>query len=63
MPEPAMHFSVVFALAAPRLGVKRALLLSFIVLMPDLDVLMHVHRSMSRSIVLTSNNHTLCDMP
>ncbi len=49
-----MHFSVVFALTAPKLGVKKALLLSLIALTPDLDVLLHVHRSMSHStLVLT----------
>lgn len=47
-----MHFSVVFALTAPRLGVRRALLLSLIALTPDLDVLMRVHRSMSHSIIV-----------
>jgi heme/copper-type cytochrome/quinol oxidase subunit 4 len=58
MPEPAMHFSVVFALTAPRLGVKKALLLSFIALVPDLDVLMHVHRSMSHSIIVLTLAYT-----
>ncbi|MEM3546204.1 MAG: glycosyltransferase [Candidatus Bathyarchaeia archaeon] len=52
MPELALHFSVVFALTAPRLGIKRALLLSLLALLPDLDVLMHVHRSMSHSILM-----------
>ncbi|MEM2026505.1 MAG: metal-dependent hydrolase [Nitrososphaerota archaeon] len=54
MPEPALHFSIVFALTAPRLGVKKALLLSLIALLPDLDILFHVHRSMSHSIVVLS---------
>jgi dolichol-phosphate mannosyltransferase len=58
MPELALHFSVVFALVAPRLGVKRALLLSFIALVPDLDVLMHVHRSMSHSILILAFAYT-----
>jgi hypothetical protein len=58
MPEPAMHFSVVFALTAPKLGVKKALLLSFIALVPDLDVLMHVHRSMSHSIIVLTLAYT-----
>jgi hypothetical protein len=52
MPEPALHFSVIFAVSAPRLGVKRALLLSLLALLPDLDVLIHIHRSMSHSIIL-----------
>jgi heme/copper-type cytochrome/quinol oxidase subunit 4 len=58
MPEPAMHFSVVFALTAPRLGVKKALLLSSIALVPDLDVLMHIHRSMSHSIIVLTLAYT-----
>jgi len=59
MPELALHFSVVFALTAPRLGVKRALLLSFMALIPDLDVLMYVHRSMSHSILILVFAYTL----
>ena len=54
MPEVALHFSVVFALAAPRLGVKRGLLISALALIPDLDVFLRVHRSMSHSVVLLS---------
>ncbi|MCX8162286.1 MAG: glycosyltransferase [Candidatus Bathyarchaeota archaeon] len=53
MPEPAIHFSVVFAVSAPRLGVKRALLLSAIALLPDLDLLLRIHRSMSHSIIVS----------
>ena len=52
MPELAIHFSVVFALTTPRLGIKRALLISLIAILPDLDVLVHVHRSMSHSILV-----------
>jgi glycosyltransferase involved in cell wall biosynthesis len=52
MPEPALHFSVTFAISAPRLGVKRALLLSLLALLPDFDVLFHIHRSMSHSIIM-----------
>ncbi|MEM2168493.1 MAG: glycosyltransferase [Candidatus Bathyarchaeia archaeon] len=52
MPEPTIHFSVIFALSAPRLGVKRALILSLMALLPDLDVLFHVHRSVSHSLII-----------
>lgn len=58
MPEVSLHFSVVFALTAPKLGVRKALLLSFIALLPDLDVLMHIHRSMSHSIVVLTLTYT-----
>jgi len=53
-----MHFSVVFALTAPKLGVKRALLLSSIALLPDLDVLIHIHRSVSHSIIVLTLAYT-----
>jgi dolichol-phosphate mannosyltransferase len=52
MPEPALHFSIVFSISAPRLGVKRALLLSLLALLPDIDIILHVHRFMSHSIIL-----------
>jgi len=52
LPELALHFSVVFALTAPVLGLRRAIVLSLISLAPDLDALFHVHRSMSHSAVL-----------
>lgn len=54
MPEPALHFSVIFALSAPILGVKKGLMLSLLTLTPDLDVFFHIHRSMSHSIVVLS---------
>ena len=54
MPEPVLHFSVIFSVSAPRFGVKRALLLSLLALLPDLDILLHIHRSMSHSIILIS---------
>ncbi|MEM4577192.1 MAG: glycosyltransferase [Candidatus Nezhaarchaeales archaeon] len=54
MPEPALHFSVVFAVSAPQFGVRRALPLSALALLPDVDVLFGVHRSMSHSAVLVA---------
>lgn len=52
LPELLLHFSVIFALVAPKLGVKKAFLLSFPAVLPDLDVLFYVHRSMSHSILI-----------
>jgi len=52
MPELALHFAVPFALAAPVLGVRRAIVVSLISLLPDLDVFFHVHRSPSHSVIL-----------
>ncbi len=54
MPELLLHFSIPFALAAPILGLKRAILIGFIAVLPDLDVLIHLHRSFTHSIILLS---------
>ena len=50
--EPLIHFAVPFAVFTA-LGVKpkRALLLSLLALTPDLDVLFHVHRSVTHSLI------------
>jgi hypothetical protein len=47
MPELFLHFSIPFALAAPILGLKRAILVGFIAILPDIDALMHVYRSLN----------------
>jgi dolichol-phosphate mannosyltransferase len=52
MPDVLTHFALPFALTAPFLGLKRAFLIGLIALLPDLDVLVHVHRSATHSIVL-----------
>jgi len=52
MPELALHFTVPLALTAPVLGIRKAIAVSLISLLPDLDVFLHVHRSPSHSIVL-----------
>ena len=52
LPEPPLHFSVIFAIVAPNIGLKRALLISALALIPDLDVLFHIHRSMSHSLFI-----------
>jgi len=52
MPDPFTHFSVAFAITAPFLGAKRAILAGIIALLPDLDALIHVHRSASHSIII-----------
>lgn len=54
MPEPALHFAVIFALSAPRLGVGKAVLFSLFALLPDLDIILYIHRSMSHSIIVLS---------
>lgn len=51
MPEPLIHFIVPFILLAMLgLSLKKAALFSLFALLPDLDVLFHIHRSMSHSI-------------
>jgi hypothetical protein len=52
MPELALHFAVPFALTAPVLGLRKATVVSFLALIPDLDVFFHVHRSPSHSVIL-----------
>jgi len=52
MPELALHFAVPFALTAPVLGLRKATVVSFLALVPDLDVFFHVHRSPSHSVIL-----------
>ncbi len=53
MPEPLVHFAVPFALfTAKGMDVRKAALLSLIAVLPDLDVLIHVHRSYTHSIFI-----------
>lgn len=52
MPELLLHFSIPFAITAPILGLRKALLVGFIAILPDIDVLMRVHKSFTHSITL-----------
>jgi len=52
MPEVSLHFAVTFALMVPVLGLRKAGIVSFISLLPDLDFLFYIHRSFSHSIVI-----------
>jgi membrane-bound metal-dependent hydrolase YbcI (DUF457 family) len=52
MPELSLHFAVTFALVAPVLGLRKAAIVSFISLLPDLDFLFYLHRSLSHSITI-----------
>jgi len=50
--EPILHFAIAFALAALlRLKLKWALTLGLVSILPDLDVLFFMHRSVSHSIL------------
>ena len=52
MPEPLIHFIVPFIiLASLGLTLKKSVLLSSIAILPDFDVLFHVHRSITHSAV------------
>ncbi len=51
MPEPLIHFIIPFVLLMIfGIGIRKAALISSLAVMPDLDVLFHVHRSMSHSV-------------
>lgn len=52
MPDLLTHFAVAFALASPFIGIRRAVLAGLIALLPDLDALFHVHRSVTHSLVV-----------
>lgn len=52
MPEPLIHFIIpLFLLIILGLNLKKAVLISSLAIIPDLDVLFHVHRSVSHSII------------
>ena len=52
MPEPLLHFIIPFiALLIYGLSLKKSVLLSSIAILPDFDVLFHVHRSITHSAV------------
>ncbi len=52
LPEPLLHFAVPFAsFSALRLNWREVLFGSIIAMTPDLDVLFHVHRSVSHSAI------------
>jgi membrane-bound metal-dependent hydrolase YbcI (DUF457 family) len=51
MPEPLIHFIIpFFLLATSGIAIKKAALISSFAILPDLDVLFHIHRSFSHSI-------------
>lgn len=53
MPEPLIHFLIPFVvLGFCGVGVKKSLVLSPLAILPDLDVLLHVHRSVTHSAVV-----------
>ena len=54
MPDLLMHFAIPFTLATPILGIKTAIILGIIATLPDLDALLHIHRSASHSIPILS---------
>ena len=51
MPEPLIHFIVPFSvLIMCGIGMKKAAFIASLAILPDLDVLFHIHRSFSHSI-------------
>ncbi len=57
--EPVIHFAVpLFALTLAGVELKRALPISLLALMPDLDALFLVHRSISHSLIVVFTSAT-----
>jgi len=52
MPDPLTHFSIAFAITAPFLGTKKAIIAGIIALLPDIDALTHIHRSATHSTII-----------
>jgi membrane-bound metal-dependent hydrolase YbcI (DUF457 family) len=52
MPELLLHFAVPFSISAPIVRVKRATLVGIVGMPPDVDALLHVHRSMTHSLII-----------
>ena len=52
MPEPLLHFVIPFiVLSFFGLSLKKSLILSSLAILPDFDVLFHVHRSITHSVI------------
>ncbi|MGB9778821.1 MAG: glycosyltransferase [Candidatus Bathyarchaeales archaeon] len=52
MPELLLHFAVPFSISAPIVGVRRATVVGIVGMLPDVDALLHVHRSMTHSLII-----------
>lgn len=53
MPEPLLHFLIPFiGLILCGIDIKKSALIASLAIIPDLDVLFHVHRSITHSIVV-----------
>jgi membrane-bound metal-dependent hydrolase YbcI (DUF457 family) len=51
MPEPLIHFIIpLFLLATSGIPMKKVVFISSLAILPDLDILFHIHRSFSHSI-------------
>ena len=52
MPEPLLHFIIPFAIFIFfGFSLKKSFILSFLAILPDLDVLFHIHRSITHSAI------------
>lgn len=52
MPEPLIHFVIpFFLLVMLGFNLRKAALISLLAVIPDLDVIFHVHRSVSHSVI------------
>jgi|Deesub1362B_J571_1020462.scaffolds.fasta_scaffold00003_141 dolichol-phosphate mannosyltransferase len=51
MPELLLHFAIPYAIATPITGPRNALIIGLAALIPDLDALLYIHRSITHSII------------
>ncbi|MEM2049792.1 MAG: metal-dependent hydrolase [Thermoproteota archaeon] len=54
MPEILLHFAIPFSLAKTKFSLKQTLLVASLALVPDMDVLLRIHRSMTHSLVVAT---------
>jgi len=54
MPELLLHFSIPFAIAKTKFNLKQTTIIALAALAPDVDALLHVHRSITHSIIVAT---------
>ncbi|MBC7090500.1 MAG: metal-dependent hydrolase [Nitrososphaeria archaeon] len=54
MPELLLHFSIPFAVAKTKYNLKQTTIIATAALTPDIDALLHIHRSITHSIIITT---------
>ena len=54
MPELLLHLSIPFAIAKTKFNLKQTTIIALAALAPDIDALLHIHRSITHSIIITT---------